>query len=462
MQQQFQTLKDSYQQQPFTDYKTRIALLDKLKKMILENEKKIIEAIYEDFSYRCDFETQIAEIYPSIKAIKHTKKELAKWMAPKKSSVSIWFKPATASIMYQPLGVVGIIVPWNYPLLLSIGPMIAAIAAGNRVMLKMSEFTDKFSHLFAELCTEYMPKDWVQVVNGGPEVGAALSSLPFDHILFTGSSRIGKLVMESASKNLTPVTLELGGKSPTIVDKDFPIETAAQRILFGKLINAGQTCLAPDHVFVHQDQVKDWIKSLKQAAKQFYPNWQKQDLTAVSSDKQFERHQAMLLDAQEKGAQVEFLVDVTEQKSIGRKMAPSVILQATEDMLVLQEEIFGPTLPILTYQTIDEVVTFINKRPRPLGLYLFSYDKKVTEKVMTETISGGVTLNDTILHVSQESLPFGGVGNSGMGHYHGIEGFKTFSKAKSIFKQSRFAITKLMYPPFGNFANRMYRIMRGK
>lgn len=463
MQEQFELLQQQYRATPYPDLKARLKVLNALEQLLSDNQDSIISAISDDFSYRAPFETQLAEIYPSIKSINYTKKKLADWMAPEKRGVSVWFKPATASVMYQPLGVVGVIVPWNYPLYLALGPMIGAIAAGNRVLLKMSEFTPKFSQLFAELCEQYLSKDalgadWVKVVNGGPEVGEAFSKLAFDHLIFTGSGRIGQKVMQAASENLTPITLELGGKSPTIIDKEFPLKLATERLLFGKLLNAGQTCLAPDYAFVHQEQVQAFVELAKETVQAFYPDWKNQEYTALSSEKQLERYQGLLKDARDKGAEIVPLLGSDTPE--GRKVPPLLVLNTTPDMLIRQEEIFGPMLPVVTYQEHEEAIGWINNHPRPLALYLFSNDNKLTERYMTQTISGGVTLNDTIFHVSQEELPFGGVGASGVGHYHGHEGFKTFSKAKSIFKQSRFAGTKLMYPPHGRLAHFLMKLMK--
>lgn len=455
---ELESLKQHYSKQPYPSVKARNQKLDQLSTLLRKHEQQIIQAISDDFSYRSPFETELAEIYPSLKSITHTKKNLQDWTTPEKRSVSVWFKPAKARIMYQPKGVIGIIVPWNYPLYLAIGPLIGAIAAGDRVMLKMSEFTPKFSQLFADLCHEYLGKDWVRVVTGGPEAGEAFSKLPFDHLLFTGSGRIGRKVMQAASENLTPVTLELGGKSPTIIDHSFPLKLAVERLLFGKLLNSGQTCLAPDYVFVPEDSVSEFKRLTREVAQKFYPDWQGKDYTAMASEKQFERYLEIKQNAVTQGAEVYPLFDDIE--SSGRKMPPALLLNTTESMLVRQEEIFGPMLPVVPYKDHQDVIDYINKHPRPLALYLFSYDKQVTSDYMLKTISGGVTLNDTILHVSQEELPFGGVGASGMGHYHGHEGFKTFSKAKSIFKQSRFAGIKLMYPPHNKFANWLLKLMK--
>lgn len=460
MEQVFNHFKQLAFEQPYPAIQERRRVLKQLKKMLRKNEQPIIEAIDKDFSYREPFETQVAEIFPSIKTIQHAYSNITSWIRPEKRKVSIWFKPASASIMFQPLGVVGIIVPWNYPLYLAIGPIVAAIAAGNRVMVKMSEFTPSFSQLFAELCDKYIAKGWISVVNGSAEVAADFAALPFDHILFTGSTDIGKKVMQAASKNLTPVTLELGGKSPTIIDEGYPIEKAVEKLLFGKLLNSGQTCLAPDYLFVHQSHQEEFINTCKSVANRFYPDWKRSNYTAIINNKQWERHQALLDNAKEKGADLVPLFCNSE--TTGRKQPPHIVLGATDDMLIMQQEIFGPSLPVFFFDSFDEIITSIKQRPRPLALYLLSNDKNHFHRLMTETHSGGVTVNDTILHVSQESLPFGGIGPSGMGHYHGIEGFRTFSHAKSIFKQSRFASSKLIYPPYGKLSKWLYRMMRGR
>ncbi|ACV27644.1 coniferyl aldehyde dehydrogenase [Kangiella koreensis] len=460
MEQVFSHFKQLAFEQSYPAIQERRRVLKQLKKMLLKHEQSIIEAIDKDFSYREPFETQIAEIFPSIKAIQHAYNNITSWIQPEKRKVSIWFKPASASVMFQPLGVVGIIVPWNYPLYLAIGPIVAAIAAGNRVMVKMSEFTPSFSQLFAELCDKYIAKGWISVVNGDAEVAANFAALPFDHILFTGSTDIGKKVMAAASKNLTPVTLELGGKSPTIIDEGYPLEKAVEKLLFGKLLNSGQTCLAPDYLFVHQSHQEEFVNTCKSVANRLYPDWKRSNYTAMINNKQWERHQALLDDAKEKGA--DFVPLFCNSETTGRKQPPHIVLGATDDMLIMQQEIFGPSLPVFFFDSFDEIIKSIKQRPRPLALYLLSNDKNHFHRLMTETHSGGVTVNDTILHVSQENLPFGGIGPSGMGHYHGVEGFKTFSHAKSIFKQSRFASSKLIYPPYGKLSKLLYRLMRGR
>lgn len=460
MRQEFNQFRQLAFEQSYPAISERRKVLKQLKNMLLKNEQLIIKAINEDFSYREPFETQVAEIFPSIKTIQHACKNVTSWVSPEKRKVSLWFKPATAKVMYQPLGVVGVIVPWNYPLYLAIGPIVAAIAAGNRVMVKMSEFTPGFSQLFAQLCNKYIDKGWIGVINGDAEVAAKFSGLPFDRLLFTGSTDIGKKVMAAASKNLTPVTLELGGKSPTIIDEGYPLEKGVEKLLFGKLLNSGQTCLAPDYLFVHQSHKENFITTCKSVANTFYPDWKRAQYTSMINNKQWERHQHLLDDAKNKGAGLVSLF--SDSETTGRKQPPCLVMGADDDMLIMQQEIFGPSLPVFFFDSIDEVIKSIKQRPRPLALYLLSNDKNHFNRLMTETHSGGVTVNDTILHVSQESLPFGGVGASGMGHYHGIEGFKTFSHAKSIFKQSRFASSKLIYPPYGKLSKLLYRLMRGR
>lgn len=455
-----QSLQQHYQNTPYPSLEKRVRLLRQLKYMLLENQDAIKQALNDDFGYRSPYETEFAEIYPALKSISFAQKSLAQWMAPSKRPVNIWFKPAKAKVMYQPLGVVGIIVPWNYPLFLALGPLIGALAAGNRVMLKMSEFTPSFSQLFAELCERYLGDEQVTVISGAADVGEAFSKLAFDHLVFTGSTNIGKKVMAAASENLTPVTLELGGKSPVIVDKQFPVKTAVERILFGKLLNAGQTCLAPDYVFVDESKIDEFVRLSKETARKFYPEWREKDYTALASDKQMKRYQEMLDDAKEKGAKVIPLFEHEAQQLVNNKAVPTLVLNTTPDMLIRQQEIYCPLLPVIPYQEHSEAVAWINRQPRPLALYLFSYNKKVTAHYMLNTISGGVTLNDTILHVSQDELPFGGVGASGMGHYHGYEGFKTFSKAKSIYQQSRFSGVKLMYPPPSKLTKFLLNIMK--
>ena len=377
-------------------------------------------------------------------------------MKPSRRSVGLAFQPASARVLYQPLGVVGIIVPWNYPLYLAIGPLIGALAAGNRVMLKMSESTPATGQLLKDLLAQVFTEDQVAVVLGEADVGIAFSRLPFDHLLFTGSTSIGRQVMRAAADNLTPVTLELGGKSPAIVSASVPLEDAAERIAFGKTLNAGQTCVAPDYVLVPKDRLEGFVEAYRQVIQRFYPQLSDNpDYTSIINPRQYARLQDYLDDAQARGAR---LLPLFEQGQ-DRRMPHYLLLDVTDGMRVMQGEIFGPLLPVVPYDDLQQALAYVNARPRPLALYYFGYDKAEQQAVLENTHSGGVCLNDTLLHVAQDDLPFGGVGPSGMGHYHGHEGFLTFSKAKGVFVKQRFNAARMIYPPYGKALQKLvYRL----
>ena len=436
----------AYRANPMPSAEQRRAWLKALRELILGEKQALIEAVSRDFSNRAAEETLLAEIMPSLHGIDYASKRLGKWMKPSRRSVGLAFQPAAAKVVYQPLGVVGVIVPWNYPLYLAFGPLIGALAAGNRVMIKMSESTPATSQLVKELLARIFPEDMVAVVLGEAEVGQAFSRLPFDHLLFTGATSIGKHVMRAAAENLVPVTLELGGKSPAIVSADVPLADAAERIAFGKTMNAGQTCVAPDYVLVPQDRLEGFVAAYRTAVQRFYPKLENNpDYTAIINERQLGRLKGYIADAEAKGAQLVPLFPGDQ----GRRLAHSLVLNVSDEMKLMQEEIFGPLLPIVPYQRLDEAFAYINDRPRPLALYYFGYDKDEQQRVLHETHSGGVCLNDTLLHVAQDDMPFGGVGPSGMGHYHGHEGFLTFSKAKGVLIKQRFNAARLIYPPYG-------------
>ncbi|MDH1054075.1 coniferyl aldehyde dehydrogenase [Aquipseudomonas alcaligenes] len=436
----------AYRANPMPSAEQRRAWLKALRELILGEKQALIEAVSRDFSNRAAEETLLAEIMPSLHGIDYASKRLGKWMKPSRRSVGLAFQPAAAKVVYQPLGVVGVIVPWNYPLYLAFGPLIGALAAGNRVMIKMSESTPATSQLVKELLARIFPEDMVAVVLGEAEVGQAFSRLPFDHLLFTGATSIGKHVMRAAAENLVPVTLELGGKSPAIVSADVPLADAAERIAFGKTMNAGQTCVAPDYVLVPQDRLEGFVAAYRTAVQRFYPKLENNpDYTAIINERQLGRLKGYIADAEAKGAQLVPLFPGDQ----GRRLAHSLVLNVSDEMKLMQEEIFGPLLPIVPYQRLDEAFAYINDRPRPLALYYFGYDKGEQQRVLHETHSGGVCLNDTLLHVAQDDMPFGGVGPSGMGHYHGHEGFLTFSKAKGVLIKQRFNAARLIYPPYG-------------
>ncbi|PYC29225.1 coniferyl-aldehyde dehydrogenase [Aquipseudomonas alcaligenes] len=436
----------AYRTNPMPSAEQRRAWLKALRELILGEQQALIEAVSRDFSNRAAEETLLAEIMPSLHGIDYASKRLGKWMKPSRRSVGLAFQPAAAKVVYQPLGVVGVIVPWNYPLYLAFGPLIGALAAGNRVMIKMSESTPATSQLVKELLARIFPENMVAVVLGEAEVGMAFSKLPFDHLLFTGATSIGKHVMRAAAENLVPVTLELGGKSPAIVSADVPLADAAERIAFGKTMNAGQTCVAPDYVLVPQDRVEGFVAAYRAAVQRFYPKLENNpDYTAIINERQLGRLKGYIADAEAKGAQLVPLFPGDQ----GRRLAHSLVLNVSDEMKLMQEEIFGPLLPIVPYQRLDEAFAYINDRPRPLALYYFGYDRGEQQRVLHETHSGGVCLNDTLLHVAQDDMPFGGVGPSGMGHYHGHEGFLTFSKAKGVLIKQRFNAARLIYPPYG-------------
>ena len=442
----FHAQRQAYAAHPMPPAAQRQQWLKALGDVLNSERQALIAAISEDFSNRSADETLLAELMPSLHGIHYASRHLKAWMKPSRRKVGLAFQPASAKVVYQPLGVVGVIVPWNYPLYLAIGPLVGALAAGNRVMLKLSEATPATGQLLKTLLARVFPQDLVCVVLGEAEVGMAFSRLPFDHLLFTGATSIGKHVMRAAAENLTPVTLELGGKSPAIVSSDVPLKDAAERIAFGKTLNAGQTCVAPDYVLVPQERVGSFVEAYRQAVRGFYPTLvDNPDYTAIINDRQLNRLNGYISDATSKGA---LLVPLFEQNQ-GRRLGHSVLLNVNDEMTVMQDEIFGPLLPIVPYSGLDQAFAYINQRPRPLALYYFGYDKAEQQRVLQETHSGGVCLNDTLLHVAQDDLPFGGIGPSGMGQYHGHEGFLTFSKAKGVLIKQRFNAARLIYPPYG-------------
>jgi len=446
LQRLFDTQRRAYAANPMPSAAQRQQWLKALRDLLSDERQALINAISQDFSHRSADETLFAELMPSLHGIHYASKHLKGWMKPSRRAVGIAFQPASAKVIYQPLGVVGVIVPWNYPLYLAIGPLVGALAAGNRVMLKLSESTPATGELLKVLLTKIFPEDLVCVVLGEAEVGMAFSKLPFDHLLFTGATSIGKHVMRAAAEHLTPVTLELGGKSPAIVSADVPLKDAAERIAFGKALNAGQTCVAPDYVLVPEDRVDGFVEAYTQAVRGFYPTLaDNPDYTAIINERQLARLNAYVKDATDKGATLIPLYDQGQ----ARRMAHSLLLNVSDDMTVMQDEIFGPVLPIVPYRGIDQAFAYINQRPRPLALYYFGYNKREQDRVLHETHSGGVCLNDTLLHVAQDDMPFGGIGPSGMGHYHGHEGFLTFSKAKGVLVKQRLNAAKLIYPPYG-------------
>lgn len=433
--------------------------LDRLRRMLRDNAEAIRDAIGADFGQRASEETLLLEQFTSHEAVQHARRRLRRWMRTERRSVAWWSLPGRARLMRQPLGAVGIIVPWNYPLYLAVSPLAAVLAAGNRAMLKMSEHTPRFGALFETLVARSFSADEVVAVNGDSAVAKSFAALPFDHLLFTGSTQVGRDVMKAASANLTPVTLELGGKSPAIVAAGFDLDELARRLMYGKLMNAGQTCVAPDYALVPEPLVGRFIDACRAATLSFYPTLATNpQYTSIINERQFRRLAALAEDARAQGATVHPLhTEPTDAER--RRLSPVALTGVDDGMRVMQEEIFGPLLPVVPYGSIDEAIAFVNARPRPLALYYFGAEDAGLDTVLARTMSGGVTVNNTAFHVVQEDLPFGGVGPSGMGHYHGRAGFDTFSKLKPVFYDSRFSGSRFLMPPYGRRFRALLRIL---
>ncbi|UJF17888.1 coniferyl aldehyde dehydrogenase [Vibrio sp. SS-MA-C1-2] len=432
LQQKFNELKQSYNQAPAPTYQQRVEILKTLKAALLANESEIYQALKLDYGYRSEFDTLIADILPSIAAINYALKNLKKWMKPSKRHAGLLLAPSSVKVHYQPLGVVGVITPWNFPVFLALGPTIQALAAGNRVMIKLSEFTPNANGAIRQLLSGL--SDHVQVIEGEADIGAAFSSLPFDHLIFTGSSSVGKRVAKSAAENLTPITLELGGKSPTIIDDQIKMSIAIDAIIIGKSINSGQICVAPDYIFVPQHRQQEFVEIFIQRYREYHLKSDgDNNQTNIVNKRQYQRLISFLDDAKEKGATIHSVAEIEANQ---QRIYPQVITEVNADMEVMKQEIFGSLLPVMTYRNIAEVTEYINARPRPLALYIMSKNRALISHLVENTHSGGVAINDSIYHVAADDAPFGGVGNSGMGHYHGHEGFLTFSKAKTVLHSS--------------------------
>lgn len=448
--------KAAHLEQGMPSAQLRIDRLDRAIDVLIRNRRQIESAASADFGYRSKDVTAFADTATSITQLKFAKKNLERWMRPERRGVEFPFGllGATARVEYQPKGVVGIVGPWNFPVSLVFGPLAGVFAAGNRAMVKPSEFTENTSALMQSMIAESFDETELTVFTGGSDVGAAFTQLPFDHIIFTGAGSIARHVMRAAAENLTPLTLELGGKSPAIVGKSADLEKAANRIMHGKVLNAGQICLAPDYVLVPQALERDFIAGAKAAIATMFPGGLKDsdDYTSIINQRHYDRLQQYLDDAREKGGEIIEINPSSEDFSQQPhwKIPPTIILNPTDDMAVMQEEIFGPILPVKTYDDLASAIDYVNSNDRPLGLYCFSKDKSEIEKVLTSTTSGGVTINDVLFHVAQEDLPFGGIGPSGMGAYHGYDGFCEFSHRKSVFKQTGSEIVKMLRPPYGD------------
>lgn len=444
--QQFDHMYSLSRSRPLNSWSDREALLESLETMLSDNKYRFADAISEDFGNRSKDETQFAEVFPSLQGIANAKKHGKSWMKTRRVGISTLYRPAHNEIQPQPLGLVGIMVPWNYPLNLSVGPIIDALTAGNRVMIKMSESAPLFAEAFAEAVSKYFSADIMSVVVGEVDLAVAFSELAFDHLLYTGSTSVGKKVMAAAAPNLTPVTLELGGKSPVVVLDDAELENVVNRVMMGKTLNAGQTCIAPDYVLIHSSLHSKFVKLAKEWMTKHYPNIaQNKDFTHIINDSQFKRVQGYLEALPTD--QVEPLTTVAANPET-RLMPPVIVVNPDPESDVMQNELFAPVLPLVHVNGLRDAVEFINDRPRPLALYIFGDDSEDIDYVRSHTVSGGVCVNEVIMHVAQHDLPFGGVGHSGMGAYHGKWGFERMSHMKPVFVQSKINAMNIMLPPY--------------
>ena len=430
--------------------------IDRAIALLIDNKDEFARAVSADFGHRSTEQTLMTDILPSVSAMKHAKKHFESWARgeKRKPTFPLGLIGAKAEVRYQPKGVVGVVAPWNFPIGMVMVPMAGILAAGNRAMVKPSEFTERVAQVFATVMPLYFAEDEIAVITGGVEVGTEFSKLAFDHMIFTGATSVGKHIMRAAAENLVPVTLELGGKSPTIIGRSADKNKAGQRIALGKMMNAGQICLAPDYLLVAKEQEHEMIESVKAGVSAMYPTLlHNDDYTSVVNGRNYDRLQGYLQDARDKGAE---LIEINPggedfSSSNGHKMPLTIVRNVTEDMKVMQDEIFGPILPVMTYASIDEAIDYVNDHDRPLGLYYFGGDKSEEDKVLSRTVSGGVTVNDVLFHNAMEDLPFGGVGPSGMGNYHGADGFKTFSHMRAVYRQSGLDVAGLagFKPPYG-------------
>jgi coniferyl-aldehyde dehydrogenase len=439
------------------DYAQRVADLKRLRTVFRSRLDEFTKAMSADFGRRSRHESLLADGMTVLNEIDHTLRRLRGWMRPRRAEADWLFAPARTEVRYQPLGVIGIISPWNYPVNLALNPLVIAIAAGNHVMLKPSENTPRTSELLQQLLSKVFPDDRVATVLGGPQIAAAFAALPFDHLFFTGSTAVGRKVMAAAAQNLTPVTLELGGKSPAIIAPDYPVATAAGRIAAGKFLNAGQTCIAPDYVLLPRAAIEPFIEAMQKYISRRYTDLAANpDYTSIINADQYARLSGYLDEARVAGAKV---IELAAGDPGARILPPTLVLHAGDDLALMQEEIFGPILPLVPIESVDAAIDYVNARPRPLALYHFDHNRARTQRVLERTIAGGVTVNDTVLHFAQQELPFGGVGPSGMGQYHGREGFLAFSKHKPVLYQARVSGMSLARPPYRKLADYLVKFL---
>ena len=439
------------------DHAQRMHDLAALRAVFKARLEEFARAVSDDFGHRPRAETLLADGMPVLREIDHARKHLRRWMRRKRAAADATFFPAHCEIITRPLGVVGIVSPWNYPVNLALVPLVDALAAGNHVMLKPSEHTPRTAALLAEMLAQAFPTERVAVVQGGADVAAAFTALPFDHLLFTGSTAVGAKVLAAAAPNLTPVTLELGGKSPAILAPGCVNARNVDRIAAGKFLNAGQTCIAPDYVLVHEVERDAFVSLLRDYVARHYPSLRAGDFAGIVNDAHYARLQAWLHEARAAGARIVPLHDENPANATRRILAPTAVLDAPESVALMREEIFGPVLPIVTYRHLDEAIAYVNARPRPLSLYVFDDDRARVARVLSACTAGNVAVNDCVFQFAQSRLPFGGVGPSGMGAYHGHAGFLTFSRRTPVFRQARWSATAWLRPPYGARTERLLR-----
>lgn len=457
----FERQRRASRQESPPDHAVRCDRLDRLTAILERYEEDFVAAMSADFGHRSPHESRLLDIVTAIGDVREIRRRLKGWMKPRRVPTRLHLRPGHGRVLPQPLGVVGVISPWNFPVYLAFSGLSAAIAAGNRVMLKPSELTPRTAALMAKAIGEAFDPAEVTVVLGGPDVGRAFAGLPFDHLLFTGSTAVGRQVARAAAENLTPVTLELGGKSPAVVAPSADLEAAAEKIVYGKMLNAGQICVSPDYALVPRNRVDAFVGAAEKVARRLYPTLAcNPDYTSIVSDAHFTRLQALVEDARSKADRLVEVRPTGEPPSNARKMPLTIVVAPEDGAAVMREEIFGPILPVLAYDRLEEAIAYVNSRDRPLALYVFARAPEERDEIIGATISGGVTVNDVLCHVASDTLPFGGVGASGIGAYHGQAGFDTFSQLKPVFYQSRLNGMGLLYPPYGWLSDMAGRLLR--
>ncbi|QXC28857.1 coniferyl aldehyde dehydrogenase [Aeromonas sp. FDAARGOS 1409] len=448
-------LRQACQANPMPSLAQRRTLLLGLKGALLAQRQALCDALALDYGQRSGYDSLIADILPCVMQIDYSLRRLKGWMRPERRHAGLLLAPARVEVHYQPLGVVGIMVPWNFPVMLSLGPLITALAAGNRAMIKLSEFTPHSNAVLRTLLETVFDDDEVVVIEGDAGLAAAFSTLPFDHLLFTGSTAVGRMVMAAAAPQLTPLTLELGGKSPCLIAPDMPLALAVERMIFGKSLNAGQICVAPDYVLLPRGQEQAFIEAYQAHFRRLYPKGlDSPDYGSIINAVQYERLTAWLDEASQAGAQVHPCATPARDDGAHR-LVPHLLTEVPGHCQVMQQEIFGPLLPLVPYDDIDEAIAYVAARPRPLALYLMSLDEPLQRRLIRETHAGGMAINESLFQAAADDAPFGGLGPSGMGHYHGREGFLTFSKAKTVLRRGRFSTGSLIHPPYRRWYQRL-------